>query len=155
MLELSNDLSGYLAEKRRVLADGYDANCLTIALEIAALLRAEGRQPSVATLIRVELRGEDVFYGPITPLKYEGRVTWTRHYVCCCDRMAYDPMLSEPVPVEDYSRLTFGVDIPLEECDPAKAMGLSPESRRKLSEFGARTSESETPASADSAEEPE
>ncbi|HMG36430.1 MAG TPA: hypothetical protein VKM94_21015 [Blastocatellia bacterium] len=107
-------LADYMAEKRAAMAESYSGNCLRIALEVAGLLRSEGKAPVVYTLSRVEKRGEDLFYGPLSPLRYRGKVTWTRHYVCCCDGQAFDPMLPEPTPVEGYTRAAFGIDIPLE-----------------------------------------
>ena len=109
-----SSLLSYLTEKRRQFAHNYDANCLKIARDIAGLLIAGKSQPFIACLHKEEDRVEGRFHYPLMPKKYKGRVTWTKHYVCCCDGMVYDPMLEEPVRIEQYSMAVFGEDFPLE-----------------------------------------
>ena len=99
-------------EKRRQFAHNYDANCLKIARDIAGLLIAGKSQPFIACRHKEEDRVEGRFHYPLMPKKYKGRVTWTIHYVCCCDGMVYDPMLEEPVRIEQYSMAVFGEDSP-------------------------------------------
>lgn len=113
-------LSSYLEEKRLLLASEYKGDCLAIARDIARLLLEEQRQPFIALLVRKEVRGELKFYGPLSPKKYLGRVTWTKHYVCCCDGQVYDPMLGEPAPLEEYSQKVFGLEIPLQTFIPTE-----------------------------------
>jgi hypothetical protein len=104
----------YLDDKRREFAHTYEANCLTVARDIARLLIDVGKQPSIASIHKEEERMEGRFHYPVMPKKYGGRVTWTRHYVCCCGGMVYDPMLEEPVEIGHYSQATFGEDFPVE-----------------------------------------
>jgi hypothetical protein len=109
-----SSLLTYLDDKRRLLAHSYEANCLTIAYDIAGLLIAEGRSPFIACLHKEEDRAGNRFHYPLIPKKYNGRVTWTKHYVCCCDGIVYDPMLDEPVAIERYSQKVFGQEFPME-----------------------------------------
>jgi hypothetical protein len=109
-----SSLLDYLAERGRLLAESYQADCLAIARDIARLLTDSGRRPFIVYLNRVEARGRDKFHYPLMPKKYGGRVTWTKHYVCCAAGMAYDPILEEPVPIEQYCAIVFGEDFPME-----------------------------------------
>jgi hypothetical protein len=104
----------YLTERCQLLADGYQANCLAIARDIARLLIESESRPFIVCLSKVEARGRDIFHYPLIPKKYGGRVTWTKHYVCCSAGMAYDPILEEPVPLEQYCAIVFGEDFPME-----------------------------------------
>ena len=113
----------YLMDKRRLFAHTYEANCLTIARDIARLLVEEGHQPFIACLHKEEDRAGNRFHYPLSPKKYNGRITWTKHYVCCCEGMVYDPMLEEPVGMEQYSRAVFGEDFPMERWIPKGEKG--------------------------------
>lgn len=104
----------YLDEKRRILATDYPSNCLTIARDIARLLVEEGKRPFIAHLYKVEQRGENMFHYPLMPKKYRGRVTWTTHYVCCCEESVYDPMFETEICINQYSEIAFGEDFPME-----------------------------------------
>jgi hypothetical protein len=115
-------LSDYLADRRRQLAEGYQADCLAIARDIARLLTESGRRPFIVYLNKVEARGKDKFHYPLMPKKYGGRVTWTKHYVCCSAGLAYDPILEEPVPLEQYSAIVFGKGFHMESFVSEEAM---------------------------------
>jgi hypothetical protein len=107
-------LLAYLNEKRRLLAINYEANCLAIARDIAGLLSDGGSQPVIMCLHKEEPTPKGRFHYPLIPKKYNGRVSWTKHYVCCCDGIVYDPMLEGPVRVEQYSMAVFGEEFPME-----------------------------------------
>ena len=117
-----SSLAHYLTESYQLLADSYQANCLTIARDIARLLLESGSRPFIVSLSKVESRGGDRFHYPLMPKKYGGRVTWTKHYVCCCGELAYDPMLEQPVLLDQYCQLVFGQDFPLEKFVAEEAM---------------------------------
>jgi hypothetical protein len=78
-------LSDYLNEKRHKLAHNYEANCLTIARDIASLLVVGGKRPYIACLHKEEETAAGKLHYPLMPRRYNGRVTWTKHYVCCCE----------------------------------------------------------------------
>jgi hypothetical protein len=106
-----NALTEYFAAKHNALELKYGDNCLTTAREIAKLLLDQGKQPYIMKLEIVEQRGENRFHGPLMPLRYRGTVTFTQHYVCCCDDLAFDPIHSQPVNISDYSVAIFGLHI--------------------------------------------
>jgi hypothetical protein len=58
--------------------------------------------------------GEGVFHAPLTPRVPGVAATWTSHYVCCCDGIAYDPVAGKALPLEVYSLELFGEQMPLE-----------------------------------------
>jgi hypothetical protein len=109
-----SSLSYYLNDKRRLLALNYEANCLAIARDIARLLADDGREPFIVCLHKEEVRAGNMFHYPLIPKKYKGRITWTKHYVCCSEGMVYDPMLDEVIEIEQYSRAAFGEEFPME-----------------------------------------
>ncbi len=122
-LEQSEDaapLQDYFDAKHRLLADDYQGNCLTVAREIAQLLLDEGKKPFIGLLVRKEMRGDSKFYGPLIPKKYRGRTTWTKHYVCCCDGLVFDPILEKPSEIELYSQRVFGLEIPVQTFIPSE-----------------------------------
>ena len=121
-----SSLSSYLSDTHRQLACEYEGNCLAIAREIARLLVDRGRQPFIAYLHKEESRAGSRFHYPLIPKKYTGRITWTKHYVCCCDGVVYDPMLERPVRIDQYSRAAFGADYPMDILDQASSLDLSP-----------------------------
>jgi hypothetical protein len=112
----------YFAEKHRQLADAYQGNCLTVARDLARLLLAEGKKPSIALLVRKKMMGDSKYYGPLIPKKYRGRTTWTKHYVCCCDGQVFDPILERPIEIESYSQQIFGLEIPVQTYIPSEIM---------------------------------
>jgi len=110
---MSSSLS-YFAENHALLKDTYAGDCLVIARELGRRLIAEGKQPYICTLVRVQHTPQGRFHGPIMPQPYDGRITWTRHYVCCCDGLVYDPLLEKPAPIDQYSLMAFAINIPIE-----------------------------------------
>lgn len=97
----------YLAKKHSTLRNDYSTpngkyseSCECIAVEVAKRLLNEGKKPYIAKVSK-----------ELTPLLYEGRIKWYTHLFCCCNGLAYDPILKEPVPLKDYCRLVFGENI--------------------------------------------
>ncbi len=111
----------YLNAKRSLLAHDYQANCLTIAHDIAGLLIKKGGHPFIICLHKEEARAGNTFHYPLIPKKYNGRITWTKHYACCCDEIVYDPLLEEPIRIEEYSNALFAEDFPIERIAPEEA----------------------------------
>jgi hypothetical protein len=100
-----------------MLPDAYPGDCLAHARAVAELLRAEGKQPWIGMLRKVEQREAGRFHAPLIPRRFSGCSVpaWTTHYVCCCDGLAYDPLLGRPEPLETYSTAVFGCEIPITE----------------------------------------
>jgi len=97
-----------LEEQSALVRSGDYWNCLKAARELAALLLAEGRRPWIARLRKTEVAGEQTFHAPLIPRVPGVTATWTTHYVCCCDDLAYDPVAGRLIRLEAYSREIFG-----------------------------------------------
>lgn len=108
-----------LEEQNALLRSGRYWNCLAGARKISALLLAEGRSPWIARLRKAEVRGERAFHFPLIPRVPGLKATWTTHYLCCCDGMAYDPVAGRAMRLETYSLELFGQEIPVEVFVPA------------------------------------
>ncbi|PYS81025.1 MAG: hypothetical protein DMF67_18340 [Acidobacteria bacterium] len=109
----------YLEEQSALVRSGGYWNCLAAARELSALLLAEGRSPWIARLRRTEVEAGRVFHAPLIPRGPGVKATWTTHYVCCCEGMAYDPVAGKPTRLEAYSLEVFGEQISLEVFVPA------------------------------------
>ena len=94
-------------------------NCLAAARKLSALLLADGRSPWIARLRKTVALGDEAFRVPLIPRVAGVAATWTTHYVCCCDGMAYDPVAGRVIPLETYSMELFGKEIPAELFVPA------------------------------------
>ena len=107
------EFSDFWKIKRRQLANDYvdesglyAESCGVLAVEIARLLEAEGKTPSILSL-RVDSADTNI----LVPLPYGGRIGWGGHMVCVAEGMVYDPMLPAPVQWDSYSEAAFGEDI--------------------------------------------
>lgn len=113
----SEDRSAVIAcleEQSAIVRTGGYWNCLAAARELSALLLAEGRSPWIARLRKtLSLEGQ-VFHAPLIPRAQGVAATWTTHYVCCCDAIAYDPVAGKVMRLETYSLEVFGEEIPME-----------------------------------------
>ena len=89
-------------------------NCLAAARKLSALLLADGRSPWIARLRKTVAVEDEVFHVPLIPRVQGIAATWTTHYVCCCDGMAYDPVAGRVIRLENYSMELFRKDIPAE-----------------------------------------
>lgn len=101
-------VNAYLEEQAALVRAGVYWNCLAAARELSSLLVAEGRKPWIARLRKTESRRGQVFHAPLTPRVAGVRATWTTHYVCCCDALAYDPVAGRAVGLESYASEVFG-----------------------------------------------
>jgi hypothetical protein len=126
----------YFAEKHLQVAERYQGDCLAIAREIARLLLEEGKDPFIGLLVKKDMLGENKFYHALLPKKYQGRITWNKHYVCCCDAKVYDPMFEEPLDIEGYSQRAFGLDISIQTFIPKEIMNKYVNRRSELSASG-------------------
>ena len=115
----------YICNKHSTIANDYRApdgryseHCGLIAIDIAKLLLAAGRQPYIAKVSEDVREGSVIRSKTLTPTIYEGRVTWGAHQVCCCNDQAFDPMLDRPIAINDYTKTIFGEDIKMEILIP-------------------------------------
>jgi len=110
----------YLHSVGKQIDDTYPGDCRRHAEELAKLLRHEGREPWIGRLRKTTTYGESTMHHPLIALRFRNRglvavPAWTTHYVCCCDGLAYDPLLDDPVPIESYSERVFGEELPIEK----------------------------------------
>lgn len=123
-----SETAKYLQEKFSDLENDYktpDGNnaqsCSLIALEVASILKKEGRVPQIVTITGMKV--DSVNTETLYPKRYEGRVGWGGHVVCQCDGLIYDPMVGIPMDKDTYLQTTFlnsveegeVVDLKLEE----------------------------------------
>lgn len=87
----------------------YAEHCGLLAIQIARLLRVEGKTPSILGLTGVKI--DSVNTKPLVPLPYEGRIVWGGHTICVADGIVYDPMLGKPASWESYPQEAFGEDV--------------------------------------------
>ena len=93
---------------------GYTLDCVAHACKLAQLLRDAGQAPWIGRVRETRVTERGTFHAPLTPLKL-WRSTWTTHYVCCADGHVYDPIESEPVPIDRYVEVVFGRTLSVEE----------------------------------------
>jgi|GEM_PF-1720004 len=92
----------------------YAESCAAIAYDIAGLLLLEGKKP---TIVSVEGKTDNPrirHNAPLVPIRYKGAVTWGGHQICVCGSLVYDPMVGEPVHIEEYPNVAFGTDVDME-----------------------------------------
>ncbi len=112
-------VKAYFEEQSALVRSGGYWNCLTAARKLSALLLKEGRSPCIMRLRKTLTLGEHIFHAPLTPRVPGVKTTWTTHYVCCCDAIAYDPVAGKALALEVYSLEVFGEHIPSELFVPA------------------------------------
>jgi hypothetical protein len=111
----------YLRELSRAFDLAYTGDCTHHAEEIARRLLDDGLSPWIGAMREVvTLPDGRVYHAPLTPLKYAGHSgpTWNVHYVCCSGDEAFEPMLGEPVAVDELGELLFGRKLPVLKVVP-------------------------------------
>jgi hypothetical protein len=105
----------YLYDLSARLADRYEGDCVGHAEQLARVLLDVGCSAWIGAVRDFVSTGDREYHGPLVPLRYLGRgaPAWTVHYVCCSEGWAYDPLVGEPVAVEELARRAFGRDLPL------------------------------------------
>lgn len=104
----------FLKEQTAIVRSGSYWNCMVAARKLASLLIDSGRSPWIARLRKTLKMGDEVFHAPLTPRVPGIYATWTSHYVCCCDGIAYDPIAGKAMRLEDYTLKMFGEQLPME-----------------------------------------
>ncbi|MFA6322879.1 MAG: hypothetical protein WCX71_05430 [Candidatus Buchananbacteria bacterium] len=106
----------YLAINHEYLKDIYPLHCATVAEEVAKLIFEDGHTPQIE-MVYQETKNEDGSVKPkgFLPKIYQGKIEpWFSHLVCCTQNLAFDPIIGQPVPKDDYTKLAFGEDINME-----------------------------------------
>lgn len=108
--ETLRKVSEYMAEVREELAeaasdpaaDEYPFSCFAIAAEIGSFFLEDG-DPQLIAMRNIEP-------GNLRPQTLK-RTQWGGHVVCVESGIAYDPILPEPVPLEEYPEIAFGAGV--------------------------------------------
>lgn len=115
----------YLARKQKSLRPNYTRDngrhlesCWHVATDVARRLLDEGKEPEIVTFTE----GTFSLLKPMVPKEYEGKVTWYAHHVCVADGMSYDPIIGEPVPINEYCQRAFGEDFKMQVSFPHKKL---------------------------------
>lgn len=108
----------FLTEKNKTLVNDYHTpdgnhveNCSLVAIDIAKMLLKEGKKPELIFITGKCIENSPNNYEALKPVQYEGRISWGGHMVCACDGLVYDPMIGEPLPIEEYAHKAFGADV--------------------------------------------
>lgn len=133
MIFYMKSILDYLTTKHTALIaelgenDGSSALCGVVAAEVAQRLLDEGKSPRIEDVSEWTYEnGKLTHVKTLIPTIFKNKWTekggWGCHVVCCADNIAYDPLLGEPVPVNEYCKLLFGEDIPMEVTVPPEEM---------------------------------
>ncbi|MDI6720944.1 MAG: hypothetical protein QMD85_01035 [Candidatus Aenigmarchaeota archaeon] len=109
-MECFNRIHGMLADDY-LKTRSYHGFCRLVAARMSESLLDEGKDPYIAKFSGNMHENGTVRSETLVPLPYEGNASWTEHFVCCADEMAYDPIISMPVPLKHYSTMLFGEDV--------------------------------------------
>ena len=105
----------YLRKKHQTIVNCYkdedgkfSESCGLIAIDIAELLQQEMLEPNIMIIPgQIQNHGID-----LVPIIFKGKIEpWGAHQVCCCNGLAFDPILGFPIAIKDYTRAVFGEEI--------------------------------------------
>lgn len=83
-------------------------SCVRVQEYIAGLLRAESR-PCQKHIVW----GEE--FATLIPTPYKGMVKWGAHYVCSSEGIVLDPMLPEPLPMDEYLSTAYSQPVKVDD----------------------------------------
>lgn len=88
-------------------------SCALVAFEMAELLQAEGREPTILTVHgeRIDTTGNRA---SLSPIPFDGRVQWGAHVICESNGFVYDPMIQTPLPLNEYLSAAFSQNVEIE-----------------------------------------
>jgi hypothetical protein len=118
----SEEVTKYLEKKHKQIKNDYRdiegkfyEQCGHIALDIAKILLDEGYKPYIMEASEPVEDSSYIKVIPLVPKLYKGKVKWSAHQVCCCNGLAFDPVIGKPIKLESYSKEMFGRDIQMRE----------------------------------------
>lgn len=112
----------YLRETSAAMtANRYPADCVAHAMRVAECLIADGASPWIGRIRDLVVQGGQTISRPLIPLRFSGigKPQWSSHYVCCNDGLAYDPLIGEPVPIDELAARIFGATHLVTEAVPS------------------------------------
>lgn len=100
----------YLRDVSARMQSAYLENCVVHACRVAELLLKAGHSPWIGSIRDLVVDGSRRVHRPLTPVRFLGRAgpTWTTHVVCCHGKQAYDPIVGEPISVDELAAKVFG-----------------------------------------------
>ncbi len=105
----------YLRDVSAQMDASYIDNCVIHACNVAKLLRDAGEAPWIGCIRETVMMGDARVHQALIPLRFAGRKgpAWTAHYVCCSGTLAYDPLVGEPIAIEELAKTIFGRPLPV------------------------------------------
>ena len=105
----------------KIEKEGQEAltSCVAQAIELYDILTQENKSPYIMQVYEID----EETLGPkgLLPLAFEGKgIPKPRHWVCCSDDLAYDPLVGEPIALENYCKTIFGRDYEMQRIDSEK-----------------------------------
>ena len=86
--------------------------CIGIAAEVAVILTRAGNPPDIMAIEEIVRDAGQTHRRRFKPILFE-TVEWEGHAVCCYGGNVYDPLVGEPVPINDYCNIAFGENLPM------------------------------------------
>jgi hypothetical protein len=112
----------YLTRKHQDILDhGYDGqHSGVIALKVAERLISEGERPEISLVYEERLNpGSATEVVQFTPNILGEDTSWLTHTVCTTQTHAYDPLIGEPIAIEDYTGFLFDEEIKMKVETPS------------------------------------
>jgi hypothetical protein len=109
----------YLRDASARMATADPDDCVVHACRVAEELLRVGESPWIGSIRDVSIVNEQEFHHPLVPLRFRGRPrvpAWSVHYICCNEGAAYDPLIGEPVPIDELAMRVFGREVALREA---------------------------------------
>jgi hypothetical protein len=116
----------YLRDVSARITDSYPEDCVVHACGLAVQLLRGGGSPWIGSIRDVTPDGERQFHQPLIALRLKHRAPWNVHYVCCNDGDAYDPLVGEPVAIDELALRVFGRALSVREVvsvEQVRALG--------------------------------
>ncbi len=116
----------FIKEKHETLKNDYRTpdgqyveSCTLIANEVARIFLKAGKQSEIISISGKRVDNPYINANEmLKPLQYEGRVSWGAHVVCICEGVVYDPMIGQPLPLEEYIKTAFDSEVEITTIVP-------------------------------------
>jgi len=105
----------YMENMNEVLSNDYRTedgkhrhSCFAIAREVEKRLLSEGKDPKIYRIRNAVEKDKMGNRDCIIPKRYEGRLSdWFVHIVAVADNIVFDPMIGNPVHIDEYCASAF------------------------------------------------
>lgn len=119
--EIPKTVLDYLTKANKTILNDYktsDEHCWLIAIDIAKLFIASGKEPYIMKIFEEFYENGFIHSKNLKPLVYKDQVTWWYHEVCCYRNDVFDPIIGNPVKINEYTQIIFGESINMEILIP-------------------------------------